>query len=76
MRTADAQADLSLRRAHLSVCWFCRVVVYFTALALPLRAREGLQPLILRIPGDHLVVILNGECPKTSRGISVLMHKA
>ena len=27
--TSDAQADLSLRWAHISFCWFCRVVAHF-----------------------------------------------
>ena len=26
MRTADAQADLNLRWAHKSFCWFCHAV--------------------------------------------------
>ena len=28
-RTSDAQADLSLRWAHMSICWFCRAQAHF-----------------------------------------------
>ena len=27
-RTADGQADLSLRWAHMPFCWFCRAAVH------------------------------------------------
>ena len=30
MRTADAQADLSLRWAHMPFCWFCHEAAHFS----------------------------------------------
>ena len=36
MRTADAQADLSLRWAHMPFCWFCHEAAHLCPLCFPL----------------------------------------
>ena len=61
---ADAQADLSLRLAHMPFCRFCRALAQFYSSPLPFCASKRLCILIVAFPGCLRLYFLtiNFEC--------------